>query len=538
MLSNDISYHNNSLAVSIPLSSNDLSPTGVIIQGDISQSSSIFKSKIAKNFNENISQSVITKIITSEQTKQDTLSNIFKISGSFLSNSGNLDVEFVNNLDIKQTNTIIFKEVIRVLGTYEFDFLEAELLDSIKDVFDPTTQENSDPIVYKNKISHFLSTYGYYYISSYQVYSSLIGSWDILTDSVNSNKKVSSDLEIKMSVNPTGFSLLDQYVKEVSSTITNSNTQFHALGIGVAQNIQTIDQLNSGFENFADIAKKENASVAKIFISPWTSLPQISQYLLKIQDKNLFIKIQTLMNSPNLNQDIWDSACDTIHKMRAFQTTLKKSIDNPYENKFWGFLVPYDELPITQIQEIVTKLDVLITAFSAISSSNFNNDYLEFKKQHEQELNSLYADFIKYTTPFKYQGILTTVTYHGDDQNSEKMPENKESFIFDPYAFCINQEIVKTNIQKRYFVSAAREIYQQSYLTFRKNTNNTNATICPFFLELTNEFSWTGHPEPHRISVNTEYDSKTKKLTASITDKEKFLSCIVTEISTISLINK
>ncbi|MGL4368001.1 MAG: hypothetical protein ACRCTQ_06980 [Brevinemataceae bacterium] len=490
------------------ITSNNLKGTGVTIKGDAFQSGSIFKTTVPKNFTQQPVINAMSTVISSESEKQNTISNMNKFIGHYSDFSGNLSVDIVNEMSVSHTSLAVFKQTTYLLGSYTFDYEGLELSDIIKRILDPTTEENKDKEKYKHRIQNFLSEFGYYYISSYELYASVMGSWTIMTDSIESKNQLSVELGAQVSGSNFKFEDVNKFIQESTSKQKDTTTKFQSLGIGIKENIQTIEQLDNVYGDFNSYVNEDSAAISKVFIVPWTTLPQIADYLLLIDDQELHNEIKSLLDGGDLTQDIWDDSFSMLGRLRSTKELISKSIEDPYNNLFWGFLVNYDDLPIQQIKDFSNEIDKFIDKFNKFEAGTFVQQFIDFKNNDMPEWNQLYADFISYTRPPIFRGYVESGFYTGKLPSPFEIYQGtKIDLTVDPSALTVNQDILLTPQQQRYLAAAFTNVWHQGYVAFRKIPISSKTT-CPFVIHIECWTAWTLHNDWEKSMQEAIYDPK------------------------------
>lgn len=499
---------------------NELKSTGVFLSGDTFQGPSIFKKTVPAKFESNISQQTFTHIISTETEKNSLISDLAELSGHYASVSGSATLNFANEMHITQTSLSVFKYAYVSIGTQVFDFDNQELSDAVSLLLDPTTELNKDPKKYLENIKNFISTYGFYYISAYELYAELLASWQIDTASKSNKQEIESKLSGEISSGSADFSAVNNFVSKVSSSFSQTSSTYRSMGIGVNKNIQTIDQLNEVFNNLTGSVSEKTASISKIFLKPWSSLNQVVEYLSKISDSGLRNQVNELLNGPKLTQDIWDRMLFLKSSMLNLRTRIQLSIEDPYNNDFWGFLAPYEGLSIDKLEAMVKDINTLLDNLSSIDQTNFSVSFAAYQKKYESKWKQIQSDYMALTKTPTYSFDVRTGYFYGnvspDYLNYTIIQGTESRGNFDPSFVPINSAFyIGPVFQRPYFFSTA---WQQGVLSFIK-LNQTDKHQNPFVIQFDCRLAWTGHLDWSHMLANMPVKPNQKKVAfASIYD--------------------
>lgn len=475
---------------------NSLNATGIFLTGGTFQGPNPFKNIVSQNFQNNIEQQTFTHVISTETEKSSLISNLADISGHYGSIEGSASLNFANQINITQTSLDVFKYAYISLGNMVFDFSGQELADNVVTLLDPTLDHNKDPKSYLSNIEIFLSTYGHYYISSYQLYAEILASWQIDTMSRKDKLDISSAISVKVSGGTADFAAVNKFVSETSSSFSQSSTTFHSIGIGINKNLQTIEQLNDVFNNLLASTEQKTAKISKIFISPWASLSQIANYISKINDLQLQRQVSELLNGPNLTQEIWNRMLILQNSIFSLRSRMQKTIDDPYTYDFWGFLKAYESLPIDKIRNMVSQLNTILDKLNSLDEKDYAASFFEFQRTQIPIWENIQKEYITITKIPTYSFNVETGYFSGDFSGPfagyELIQGTRETQNFDPSITQVNTAIYTGPILYRpYFFASA---WQQGVVTFVL-TPQIDKTKNPFSITIECRLAWTGHTD-------------------------------------------
>lgn len=500
---------------------NELNATGIFLSGGTFQGPSPFTSVVPKKFQNNIEQQTFTYVISTESEKSSLISNLAEISGHYGGVEGSASLSFVNKININQTSLSVFKYAHLSLGNVSFDFSNQKLSDNVVSLLDPTLEHNKNPEHYVSNVKTFLSTYGHYYISSYQLQGELLASWEITTISKKDKQEIGSNLSGKVTGGEFDFSAVNNFISKISESFSQSSTTFRSIGIGVKKNIQTIEQLNAVFNDFLSSVDQTTAKISKIFISPWISLSQVAAYISKITDQKVQEEVVALLNGPNLTQDIWNRILRLQSSILSLRDRMQNTVDDPYNYDFWGFLTNYNSLPLSKIKTMITQLNTLLDALNTIDEKDYAASFFTFQKTEVPTWEQLQKEYLQLTRTPTYTFHVKTGYFSGmvtgPLSGYDITQGTTADGIFDPSTTQINSPIyVGPSLQRPGFFAIS---WQQGVMNFIK-TNQSDKRTNPFAIELECRLAWTAHlnwdskkeiiffmPDQKQISAAAVYDT-------------------------------
>ncbi|MGL4387955.1 MAG: hypothetical protein ACRCTJ_00985, partial [Brevinema sp.] len=489
-----------------------------------------------KTFSASTRVSNMTYVVSTEAEKNQLISNINTFSGHYSNFSGNLTVESINEEKITQTSLFVLKNFSQEIGTQTFNYEGLELSPIIHKILDPTIEENKDPKAYKQKISNFLDSYGYFYVSAYTLYGNLSATWSIETESIQTKNKLSIDLGAKISSGKFSFEDVNKFINETTSSYFEASTRFTSQGVGVLGNTQTIEQIDEISKDFTSNITEESAAISKVYISPWITLPQVTDYLLLITDKQLHDEIKALFNGTNLTQDIWDRSFSVLAELKSMDTLISDSVNDPYNNLFWGSLVDYNTLPIKEIQNKQSRIREFIDIFSKFEASTFGQQFQEFQNKHLSEWSEIKDELRILSTPSVFSGIMSSGFFEGDDDPTQsKIYKGVEQTLnFDLQKVSLNTELMATPISSYYLPVIFTNVWTQGVVKFVKNPVSSK-TVNPFSILIECRTSWTLHTDWEVKIGNALYYSDRATVEGNANDLNKYAGYSCFSIARISL---
>ncbi|MGL4563494.1 MAG: hypothetical protein ACRCVW_06555 [Brevinema sp.] len=480
------------------LSENVLEATGIFLNGPFFQGATVFKDHVPKIFDKVPIQETFTYVISSEEEKSHLISNITKISGRYKNVSGQTTFDFIDDLEVTKTSVSVFKYARKVIGEYRFDFNKQELEDHISKLLDPTTDENKDKNTYIQNIKTFLSTFGYYYISSYQVYSELLASWQINTSSIKEKQKLSADISASLSSGTMDFFATNQLLSQSTEKLSESSTIFRSASMGIDHNTQTINELDEVFNNFDKYTTEDSAKIMKIFIKPWITLSQIATYISQIRDLEIAKIVQELLSGPNVTQEIWDRNFMFRSNMISLKKRIELTLEDPFAKDFWGNLYQYKNLPIDKIKNIVYQIDHLLEKLDAIQDINFADDYIQFEKQYIPEWEKIYATYMNLIklpvfifnveTGFAEVDPIDPTLFHYLDGEYDSVTIEFNAKDHQP-----NDILFTGHTFYRPYPLSFSSAWEQGAMLFKRIPDPHDKLINPFVIEIQCRLSWTLH---------------------------------------------